>query len=607
MNVVEFLVKIKDMASNPLQQMGQTGSNSFKKIQQSMDSLTGRGNVLKQSISDINLQIDKLQRTREISLDSSQIQRINKEIDGLQAKKDRLSGSGSRGGLGSFFRQGLAVAGIGSLAFLGKDIMQAGIERQMNLTSLQTLLGTNNGNILNGQLLDYAKRSIYGGEVFNEGKIMAASGIKANNIMPVMSMLGDIGMGNKDRMQSLALAFSEASTRGNLNGMNERMFLQGGLFNPLQQLHLMTGRSMNDLKKDMEKGKIGINELVKAMQYATGPAGKYYQMMQRLQNTPAGKWTAFTGTLRTLAGTIGLELLPALGKLTDFLTGLINNKGELYGIAAAIGAMTVAWGAYKIAVNGASIAEGIAEALAYWPVALVGAIAGAIVYLCTKYESWGNSMKAIWEITKSFLALMKVAFVSFADTITYIFKNLFDNIMNGIDMHILKAAGKFLQGNRKGALKELESIGTTSPEEKRAKELRDKEFKNKMHWNAFDLKFALLDFQKTWDSNINKIHFDTIVNPNAKKGKSAWDNITNALTGNYDFGKTPTADIATSAKDSSAAIAGGGVRNITINVAKFQDKTEIHVMRMAESEKELEDMMENWYLRIVNSAAAQLN
>ena len=149
-----------------------------------------------------------------MSIDSSQIKRINGEIDRLQSKKDKLTNSGTSygGGLSSFFRTGLALAGVGSIAYLGKDIMQAGIERQMNLTALQTLVGKSPGNMLNSQLLDYAKRSIYGSEVFNEGKIMAASGVKANNIMPIMRMIGDIGMGNKDRMQSLALAFSEAST-----------------------------------------------------------------------------------------------------------------------------------------------------------------------------------------------------------------------------------------------------------------------------------------------------------------------------------------------------------------------------------------------------------
>jgi hypothetical protein len=603
MNIVEFVVKLKDMGSSQLMQIGKTGVNSFGKIQESMDKLTGRSKVLGQSVNDLDRKLSELTRTRNLSLDGSQITRINSEIDKLQAKKDRLTNSGSaRGGLGSFFRTGLALAGIGSIAYLGKDIMQAGIERQMNLTALQTLVGKNDGNLLNSQLLDYAKRSIYGSEVFNEGKIMAASGVKANNIMPLINMLGDIGMGNKERMQSLALAFSEASTRGSLTGINERMFLQGGLFNPLQQLHLMSGRSMADLKKDMEKGKISINELVKAMQYATGPMGKYYHMMQNLQNTPAGKWTAFTGTVRTLAGTIGLELLPALGHVTDFLTGLINNKGELYGIVAAIGAMTAAWGIYKIAVNGAAIAEGIAEALAYWPVALVGAIAGAITYLCYKYESWANSMKAIWEISKSFLNVMKIAFTSFAETIEYIFKNLFDNIMNGIDMHIIKAVTKMIKGDGDGALKELENIGQTSKKQKREREQRTEEYLQTQQWNAYNLGFAITNFKSTWEDNIKKIHFDTKVNPNAG------NNPISSFIDNFKSGYQPDSGSGgNAAKETSAAISGGGVRSITINVAKFQDKTEIHTANLKEGAADLEKIFEDMFLRVVGSAAIAVN
>ena len=59
--------------------------------------------------------------------------------------------------------------------------------------------------------------------------------------------------------------------------------------------------------------------------------------------------------------------------------------------------------------------------------------------------------------------------------------------------------------------------------------------------------------------------------------------------------------------ETSAAITGGGVRDIHINIAKFQDKTEIHTASFKESVAEAEDMLKNMFLRIVNSSAAALS
>ena len=539
-NLVEFLVKLNDMASGPLKRFGSTGQSVFTKLGDDMNKVSGKSATLGNSIS-----------------------QLDSKLKQLESSSNRANNS-----MGNMFRTGLAIAGIGSLAFLGKDIMQAGIGRQMDLTALQTLLGTKNGNSLNAQLVDFAKKSIYGNEVFNEGKLMAGSGIAAGNIMPIMRMIGDIAMGDKERMKSIALAFSEASTRGSLTGINERMFLQGGLFNPIEQLHKMTGRSLPDLKKDMEKGKISIDMLVQAMQYATGPMGRWHNMMQRMQETPAGKWTAFTGTLRTLAGTIGLALLPALGHLTDFLTGLINNEDALVGIALAIGAMTAAWVLYTGSVQAAALWTGILEARAMWPIAAGAAIGIGIAALILDSDKLAN---ATYENGEKIWSLGNTIRRTFEDILYWIqvpvlgIESVFQRLYRAITTNNFRDMLKHF-GDDTGADKKLNAL------------------RNNHVWNrAMDLA------GKDKDGNANK-------------GKTVFDAFGNKYTP-----AGAGADGGTIAGDTSAAISGGGVRNITINVAKFQDKTEIHTASFKESVAEAEDMLRQMFLRITNSAATALN
>lgn len=56
-----------------------------------------------------------------------------------------------------------------------------------------------------------------------------------------------------------------------------------------------------------------------------------------------------------------------------------------------------------------------------------------------------------------------------------------------------------------------------------------------------------------------------------------------------------------------ASITGGGVRSITINVAKFQDKTEIHTATLKEGVHEVEELIRDMFLRITNSAASAIH
>ena len=597
-NIVEFAIRIKDFATGPFQKIAQTGVNSFTKIQQNMDKLAGRSNVLKSSINDLDKQISALQKTRAISLDGSQIGRINKQIDGLQAKKDKLEGRGHSSGLCGLLGQGLAIAGIGSLAFLGKDVMQKGMERQMNLTSLQTMLGSAPGLSLNNQLRSYAQRSIYGGEVFNEAKLMAGAGVKAHNIMPVMSMIGDIANGSKERMQSLALAFSETSTRGNLNGMNERMFLQGGLFNPLEQLHKMTGESMAALKQDMSKGKIGIDLLVKAMEYATGPMGRWHDSMKKLQGTDAGKWVTLMGTLSMKTGDLGIKLMPIVGMIAGFGNALLSNTPALYGIAAGIGAMTAAWALYTIWTERAAIWQGILAVLAWWPLAAVGALAAGITYLCLKYDNWGKSMMGVWGIAKNV-----------GEGIYDVFKFATDDIGTLFDLLGLKIKATFefvtammanvgrafklaKDGDFAGAGRAL--LAPIKTEAGTRADALSKAYDNQRAQHVATL-------QKLFNSNQFKGLDFSLKNP--KKTPSISD-----IVGKYtpDDG-APGGGVPSSASEGSRAITGGGVRTININVQKFQDKTEIHTMNLKESAQQIEEMFSEYFLKVLNSAAVAAN
>ena len=577
-NLLEFLVKINDMASGPLKQLGNNGQTSFDKISNSVNKFQGKLNTLGMNINQIDSKLNQLKATREISFDTRQIRRINTEIDQLQNKKDRLEGTRSGGGFGSILGIGAGFAAFGFF----KEAIESGIGRQMDLTSLQTLVGTGPGNKLNEQLKNYAQKSIYGNEIFNEGKLLAGSGVKAGNVMPVLSMIGDIAMGKKDRMQSIALAFAEANSTGYLNGRQE-MMMRTALFNPLESLSKMSGKSMEQLTKDMAHHRVSIDMLVKSMEYATGPMGRFYQMQKKLQETDAGKWTTFLGTLSMKMGDLGLALMPVVGNFASFSNALLNNQSALISIATAIGGMTIAWGAYTVATNLAAISSAALEVAAYWPLAVVGAVAGGIAYLIAENDKYGQSALDAASDTLTLQDRIFGGFQKLDNGMTEISLGWVDDFLYGL---------KDIQLHVVSLFERLDHIGGAKTMAERWKWMRgldqtdaDKEINQRRDMRQKKMDMLAMGLNRYGHKGISPI--DIATGKYTATGGGNGESVMGEATGKQ--------------------ITGGGVRSITINIAKFQDKTEIHSATLKEGVHEIEEMLRDMYLRVINSTAAAIS
>ena len=84
---------------------------------------------------------------------------------------------------------------------------------------------------------------------------MMGFGIATEDVMENLKALGNISMGDSQKFQSLALAFSQMSATGKLMGQDFLQMVNAG-FNPLDQMAKTTGKSMAELKKEMSEGAI---------------------------------------------------------------------------------------------------------------------------------------------------------------------------------------------------------------------------------------------------------------------------------------------------------------------------------------------------------------
>ncbi|MDI9319180.1 MAG: hypothetical protein QM530_01785 [Phycisphaerales bacterium] len=112
----------------------------------------------------------------------------------------------SLGGLKSMVIGAVGFAAIG--AGIGAAI-SSGMEGAAQKVSFETLGGNAKGGKLYSDLTKFAQDSIFGNELYQNAQTMLAFGVSVDTVLPKLKMLGDISMGNKDRLGSLSLAYSQ--------------------------------------------------------------------------------------------------------------------------------------------------------------------------------------------------------------------------------------------------------------------------------------------------------------------------------------------------------------------------------------------------------------
>ena len=162
---------------------------------------------------------------------------------------------------------------------------------------------------------------------------LLAFGVESDKTTSIMSKLGDISLGNAQRMSSLSNAYGKAAAQGKLTGEVVQMMVDAG-FNPLLQISEATGESMENLQKRMSAGAVSVDELDLALRRATSEGGQFYRGMEEASKTLSGQlstlednWSALLGEAMSpvneqLSGKTLPAAIEALDKLSEALFGV---------------------------------------------------------------------------------------------------------------------------------------------------------------------------------------------------------------------------------------------------------------------------------------------
>lgn len=148
---------------------------------------------------------------------------------------------------------------------------------------------------------------------------MLGFGIEVDKSQKYLKQLGDISMGDAQKLESLTLAFSQVSSAGKLSGQDLLQMINAG-FNPLNIISQKTGESMADLKERMGEGKVSAQEIGQALEWATEKGGLFYGAMDKASQTTEGKLSTLSDEFNSAVGELTTGLLPTFTKIVDKLT-----------------------------------------------------------------------------------------------------------------------------------------------------------------------------------------------------------------------------------------------------------------------------------------------
>lgn len=226
-----------------------------------------------------------------------------------------------------------SVSGIGSKlkmlagAFVGFETVKTGISAYAERETLQTNLGVMLGDEQQGkQFSDYitqfAKATPYGiSELSGIAKGLIQYNVSLDDTKTYMQQLGDIAMGDKNKMASLGVVLGQVASAGKLQGQDLMQFINAG-FNPLTVLSEMTGKTMAQLRDDMSQGAISFEMVSAALKKATSEGGRFYKGMEKGSKTLSGLWS-------TAMDNIKQSLADAVEKNADKLKDFARRLGEL--------------------------------------------------------------------------------------------------------------------------------------------------------------------------------------------------------------------------------------------------------------------------------------
>ncbi len=244
---------------------------------------------------------------KELNKAKTSIQGVEKETKDAEREMLKLDKSIKKTGddasksFGNFNKVlgAISFAAVGAAVFaLGKRIFDLGVKQEQLNIAFNTFLGSAaKGKKLLQELTKFSIVTPFSPDQVNAAaKALLAFGVKGDEVIPTLKMLGDVSAGTGKDLAEMSVIFGQIRSTGRLMGQDLLQLINAG-FNPLQIISEKTGKSMRQLKKDMEDGKISFEQVAGAFKTATSEGGLFFNLMEKQSQSIGGVMSTIGGNI----------------------------------------------------------------------------------------------------------------------------------------------------------------------------------------------------------------------------------------------------------------------------------------------------------------------
>ncbi|MCR4559213.1 MAG: tape measure protein [Bacteroidales bacterium] len=256
-NPLTKIIQLLENTNKILLEIGKIGVASFNKLNNINDEVSEGFRKSTNSADKLDKQIEHIGHTSKKA--------------GKEVKKGLLDHLADVGQAFVGFKA-IAQTIAGSLG----SIFEEGMLRQNAETDFSSLLGIPDPEEAKKAAKEYADdlrstdtAALYGTSTVNENaKSMIAYGVDPETTFQMLESLGDIAMGDKQKLDSLSTAFSQMFSLGKLQTQDWKQMVGAG-FNPFTQLQKDLGKTTEQLDEMMSKGKITAEQVKTAFIHST--------------------------------------------------------------------------------------------------------------------------------------------------------------------------------------------------------------------------------------------------------------------------------------------------------------------------------------------------
>jgi tape measure domain-containing protein len=264
---------------------------------------------------------------------------LEKTLKSVKTNLNDLATTGLKG-----VTAGIAAFGAAGAAAIGAFVVtssQAAASLEDLAIQFEVLTGSAQASkdLLKAFREEEQKSALNTEDYANAAKTFLAFGGSLEDTLPSLKMLADVSMGNSERLGSLALAFAQTTAAGRLMGQEVLQFVNAG-FNPLEQIARDTGKSMAELKKEMEDGKISVSMVRQAFINATSEGGRFFGAIDKGSATTSAKLNQTRASVTRLQVAFGTgfneglkDALDATNNFLPQLEGKFSDAGNFIGAA----------------------------------------------------------------------------------------------------------------------------------------------------------------------------------------------------------------------------------------------------------------------------------